>query len=100
MANSIITEIVEFGILDSVTDSDFAKIAEEIPNFYRSQPGYIDTEILKNSDGLWVMVLHWESVDAEKKASTLMMKSQETEMYRKSLDLSKFKKRLFNKVIK
>lgn len=98
--NNIITEIVEFGVKDGISDKEFLTVSKDLIAFYGTldKSGYIRTNVIKHEDGLWVMVIDWESKEQEKKASSLMMKSPITENFRNSLDLTRFKKRIFKNV--
>lgn len=97
--NKQITEIVEFGVKQGISDEDFKIAHMTLLDFYNTleDSGFIGYEAYKNDDGLRVMVIDWESLEQEKRASNLMMKSPITETFRNSLDLSKFNKRILEK---
>lgn len=94
-----ITEIVEFGVKQGISDEDFKTAHMTLLDFYNSleDSGFIGYEAYRNDDGLRIMVIDWESLEQEKRASNLMMKSPITETFRNSLDLSKFQKRILEK---
>lgn len=94
-----ITEVVEFGVKQGISDEDFKTVHETLIDFYNTleDSGFIGYDAYKSDDSLRVMVIDWESLEQEKKASNLMMKSPLTEDFRNSLDLSRFNKRIFKK---
>ena len=85
---SMITEIVNMKTIDGVPKEEFIEIIDELEtNFHFKQPGYIDSEILydENQD-MWIMIMHWSSIDALKSASSNMFKDSATEKFRAALD--------------
>ncbi len=87
MKTGIITEIVDFLIVEGVTDDCFKEIVNSLENnFHSKQKGFIDTELLKGREpNRWIMIQHWDSIEDVKASSNLMMKSECTEEFRKAL---------------
>lgn len=84
----ITTELVTMKSLDNTTMEDFISIVNELENnFHSKQPGFIDTELLYDeTNSLWIMVQHWESVEQLKAASDKMFKDSAAEPFVKSLN--------------
>lgn len=86
MEDSIITEIVKFDIQNSINNSDFVETVAYLENeFHKKQPGYIDSELVKEKEYSWVMVMHWATLDEVKTASRKLMKDPITKNFREAL---------------
>lgn len=83
-----VTEIVTMKTVDGVSDEKFISIINDLENnFHSQQDGFIDTELLYDSDqDIWIMIQHWNDRASLKAASAMMFKSEETEVYRNSID--------------
>lgn len=88
MYKGVCTEIAEFQTLPEIQDEEFVKIVEFLEeNFHSKQKGFIGTELVKaDGSGQWVMIQHWESVEAAREASKMLMKDLSSEQFKMSLD--------------
>lgn len=100
MDNTIVTEIVEFKIIPSITDEEVLKIVNALEeNFHSQQRGFIDTELLKGKEtGQWLMIQHWKSMDDVKETVKMMMKVPITEEFRQAIDPRSVKMSLLEQV--
>ncbi len=86
MDTKMVTEIVSFEIDSSVSDEKFIKIVDIVEkDFHMKQPGYIDSELVKDRRNSWVMIMHWKSIQSVKDASKLLMKNKITEDFRQAI---------------
>lgn len=83
-----ITEIVTFKPHSAVTEETlWAAIVALEENFHRSQPGFVQTQVLKNAtNNEWVMIQIWESFEQLKAASARLMKDETAAPFRDALD--------------
>ena len=88
----MIIEIAQFKLVAGVSEEDFLKEAEAVQkNFLEKQSGYIDRELLKSDDDLWVDVLHWNSMGEAQKAAEVMMDDPATQGLMQKIDPSSVK---------
>lgn len=82
----MITELVRMRIGEDIEDETFIAVVDEMERaFHMELEGYVDSELFKEADGLWRMLMHWESKEALKKASGSMMRSETTLGFRNCL---------------
>lgn len=82
----MITELVQMRIQEDIGDEDFIGIVDAMERgFHMEMEGCVDSELFKDDDGLWRMIMHWESKEVLKKASGLMMRSEITLDFRNCL---------------
>ena len=92
MPKNFIVEIAQFKLAAGVSNEEFLKEAEAVQNnFLEKQSGYIDRELLKSDDGLWVDVLHWNSMGEAQKAAEIMMGDPATQGFMQKIDPSSVK---------
>ena len=92
MYKKFIVEIAQFKLASGVTDEEFTKEAEAVQkNFLEKQSGYIDRELLKDKEGQWVDILHWNSMEEAQKAAEVMMKNPATQGFMQKIDPSSVK---------
>ena len=60
-------------------------------NFLEKQSGYIDRELLKDKDGQWVDMLHWNSMEEAQKAAEVTMSDLATQGFMQKIDPSSVK---------
>ena len=84
---SVITEIVEFEVLDNISAAEFIEVVEFIEKeFHSKMKGFRDTELLKGKkNNEWIMIQHWDSFDECKTAVQAMMKSENTDKFREAI---------------
>ncbi len=88
----MIIEIAQFKLGAGVNEEEFLQEAEEVQkNFLEKQSGYIDRELLKSDDGLWVDVLHWNSMEEALEAAEVMIKNPKTQGFILKIDSSSVK---------
>ena len=86
MDKRVVTEIVSFDIVESISTDTFKKIVNSLEiEFHMTQDGYIDSELLKGKENSWTMVMHWDSLEEVKLASKLLMKSDLTNKFRQAI---------------
>lgn len=86
MKNTIV-EIAQFKLAVGVSDEDFLHEAEIVQkNFLEKQSGYINRELLKDKDGQWVDILHWNSMEEAQKAAEVMMSDPATQGFMQKID--------------
>ncbi|WP_440952989.1 hypothetical protein [Methanococcoides sp. FTZ1] len=89
MGDSIIVEIAQFRLGTGVSDGAFLDEAKKVQeHFLEKQGGYIDRELLKDEDGLWMDILHWCSMEEAQRASEAMMSDPSTQGFIQMIDLS------------
>ncbi len=88
----MIVEIAQFKLTEGVHEEDFLQEAEAVQkNFLEKQKGYVDRELLKNQDGQWVDILHWNSMEEAQKAAQVMMQDPATQGFIQKIDPSSIK---------
>ena len=87
-----IVEIAQFKLATGVNDEDFLQEAEAVQkNFLEKQSGYIDRELLKDKDGGWTDILHWNSMEEAQKAAEVMMSDPGAQGFMQKIDPSSVK---------
>lgn len=82
----MITEVVSFDIIDSISVETFKEIVHALEiEFHLKQAGYIDSELVKGRNASWTMIMHWESLNEAKLASKGLMLSHLTERFRNAI---------------
>ena len=83
----IITEIVEFKILENISKEDFIKIVDMLETGYHlKQSGYMDTELAyDDKNNKWIVIQHWDSQENMRNASAKMFKEDSTKEFREVL---------------
>jgi hypothetical protein len=72
---SLIVEMAQFRLIRGSDEQGFLKEADAVQkNFLKKQSGFIDRELLKAEDGLWVDILHWSTMEEAQRASEAMLK--------------------------
>ena len=83
----MIVEIAQFKLAASVSEEEFLKEAEAVQKgFLEKQNGYIDRELLKSEDGLWVDILHWNSMEEAQNASEMLLKDSAAQGFIRKID--------------
>ncbi len=87
-----VVEIAQFELASGVTDEEFIKEAEVVQrDFLEKQSGYIDRELLKDKNGLWIDILHWDSMEEAKKAAEVMIKNPKAQGFIQKIHLPSVK---------
>lgn len=94
-----VTEIVEFCFVPGYPDETVVELVDALEkNFHSKQRGFMDTELLKDASGKWVMVQHWECMEDLKEVIKKMMKDPATEDFRNAIDPATVKMQLLSRV--
>ncbi|MBI4085339.1 MAG: hypothetical protein HY432_02420 [Candidatus Liptonbacteria bacterium] len=94
MNKNAIVEIAQFKLVAGVSEKDFLQEAEVVQNNFLEKQrgyGYIDRELLKDKDGQWVDILHWNSMEEAHKAAEVMMSDPATQDFMQKIDPSSVK---------
>lgn len=94
-----VTEIVEMHLRDGISDEAFIVIVDRLEKqFHMKQVGYLDSELFKQGEAHWSMIMHWQTRDDLKAASRQMMLAPETVDFRDCLDPRQIKIKAFEQV--
>jgi len=79
MKQSMITELVKFKALETISDEQLISTAGlNVNGFHKKQDGFIDAELVKHvEDKEWCLIFHYESLEKLMKAGDKMLKSRE-----------------------
>jgi heme-degrading monooxygenase HmoA len=79
MKNSIITEFVNFKVLETTTDEQLLSTSDNIINgFHKKQDGFIDAELVKDvEENTLCFIFHYESLEKIKAGGEKMRNSKE-----------------------
>lgn len=71
MSNPMTVEIVLFKLKADVEEAVFLQAAEAVTPALRTMPGFIDRALLKDENGQWLDLMHWQSREAALKAAEI-----------------------------
>lgn len=71
MNNPPTVEIVLFKLNTDVPEAAFLQAAEAVTPALRAMPGFIDRTLLKDENGQWLDLMHWQSREAALKAAEI-----------------------------
>jgi len=77
-----ILEIVTFDQAEPADKVQIVNGVRVLDKFYSQFTGYHGIQVGDHDSGSWTLILNWESVESEKEASALMMKSDETNAFK------------------
>lgn len=87
MDKSLIVEIAQFKLAKGVEEQGFLREADAVQkNFLKKQSGFIERELLKSGDGLWIDILHWNTMEEAQRASEAMLKDPACAEFIKKID--------------
>ena len=67
MEKTIITELVNFKVLETLSNEEVIERANAFNEFQSKQDGFIDAELIKNvADNSWCFVYHYENMEKMK----------------------------------
>ncbi|WP_406660384.1 hypothetical protein V7O66_11110 [Methanolobus sp. ZRKC3] len=69
----IAVEIVQFKLAEGKNEKDMLAVSDAMMEGLSSLDGFLDRELLKNADGVWMDFLHWESMETALKATEDIM---------------------------
>ncbi|HHO55144.1 MAG TPA: hypothetical protein ENK21_02055 [Trueperaceae bacterium] len=89
MDKQIVVEIAQFRLLPAVNEQEFlVEVELSQKSFLEKQRGYIDRELLKDESGLWVDILHWQTMQDALKAAEQMMQEEVVKGFISKIDSS------------
>jgi quinol monooxygenase YgiN len=73
MEHSKVVEIARFKMAEGVKEEDFLKAADAMTDELKVQGGFIRRELLRDEEGRWTDIVHWQSwTDAQQAAGKVM----------------------------
>ncbi len=81
MQNAKVVEVVLFKPAPEVSEADVLKTTAMMQTKVMTMPGYIDRQLLKNSDGQWVDLVWWESMEQAQSAAEAIMGDEDLAPY-------------------
>ena len=73
MTNDLAIELVQFKLAQGKDEKAFLEASDEMMIDLKKQSGFIDRELLKGENNLWVDIVHWKSLrEAEQAAKNVM----------------------------
>lgn len=58
-------EVVKFSLKEGFTSDDFFQAEKDVRNsILKSQKGYQGRDVYQNQDGLWLIIIRWDSKEA------------------------------------
>ncbi len=73
MSERLVVEVVTFKLKAGVDEADFLQSADAVMSDLQAMSGYIDRELLKDAQGQWMDILHWQSMDEALAAAEALM---------------------------
>ena len=82
----MIAEVVLFNIKPNVDEADFIQAVEHMQPDVERMAGFIDRTLLKNADGQWMDLLHWETLEAAHTAAEIILNLESCHMFLSMID--------------
>jgi hypothetical protein len=98
MTDNKIVEIVEFSAPEGTGAAAVEKGLQVLKLFYQQKDGFSGLKATRDNESRWVLLLDWDSVEAERAASVAMMQSTETVSFKQIVDPKTVSKRLLKLV--
>jgi hypothetical protein len=76
-----IVEMVIYTTKDVVDQSQHVKKAEAVGSILAKMDGFVGRHFTQSTDGKWVDLVYWESLDAAKRAADMFMTLPETQSF-------------------
>ena len=67
-------EIARFRLAKDVSEDDFLRASNIMMKELVQLDGFLSREVLKGDDGIWMDLLHWESLETAKRAAEDVLK--------------------------
>lgn len=74
---SRVIEVVEFSAVPGVTTEALVSAAQEAGVFLARQPGFIRRQLAQRTDGGWIDIVEWSSLEAAQAAAAAFPTAQE-----------------------
>lgn len=68
-----VVEVALFRLKPGITDAEFMPGVQAVQNIIEKLDGYISRELVRASDGQWVDIIHWTSLEAARSAEPVVM---------------------------
>lgn len=88
----MVIELAQFKAKLGVSDAQVLAASQEAHDgFLAKQKGYVSRELLKSSEGEWVDIVHWETMEDAQAAMNSFMVHQSTKKFGEVIDPSSIK---------
>ncbi len=88
----MVIELVQFKAKSGVSDIEVLAASQEAHDgFLAKQRGYVSRELLKSSEGAWVDIVHWETMEDAQAAMDSFMGHPSTKKFGEVIDPSSIK---------
>ncbi len=88
----MIVELAQFKAKSGASDDDVLVASQEAHDgFLAKQKGYVGRELLKSSEGEWVDIIHWETMEDAQAAMNSFMDHPSTKKFGEVIDSSSIK---------
>ena len=77
MNDKNVVEQVQFRIKDSVSESEFITLNENLNKWVIEQPGFLYRSLTKSTDGLWIDIVYWKNMESAQNAQSTFSESPE-----------------------
>lgn len=84
--NTPTLEIVIFKLNVGVNDAEFMALARRLEGWLQQVGGFIDRELSKNDEGLWVDIVRWHSLPEALAAAEQIMAAPEGQAFGSAID--------------
>lgn len=92
MHEKSIVEIAQFKIKPGITDEEMLKASQEAHDgFLKKHKGFISRELLKSEEGIWIDIVHWESIEDAEAAMKNFLGHPSTKKFEQIIDTSTVK---------
>jgi heme-degrading monooxygenase HmoA len=83
----MIIELAQFKTKSGVNDAEVLGASQEAHDgFLAKQKGYISRELLKSSEGEWIDIVHWETIEDAQTAMNSFMGHHSTKRFAEIVD--------------
>ncbi len=88
----MVIELAQFKAKSGVSDGEILAASQEAHDgFLAKQKGYVSRELLKSSEGEWVDIVHWETMEDAQAAMNSFMDHPSTKKFGEVIDPSSIK---------
>ena len=88
----MVTELAQFKTKSGTSDAEVLAASQEAHDgFLAKQKGYVSRELLKSSEGEWVDIIHWETMEDAQAAMNSFMGHPSTKKFGQVVDPSSIK---------
>lgn len=76
-----VLEIVLFQLAEGVSDAEFLTAARGVEPWLEQQPGFVKRQINRDSQGHWLDLIHWNSLEEAQAAAAQIMSKPEGQAF-------------------